>query len=105
VWLVTITTAAAWEKLFNEDVRIGFLSHARDLTDKLADGSLVVDAAAQAETLIFNDRLDAGLTLFFLLTTWVLVIETVRVCYATLAGRGCLPSSETDYVVTQLHEV
>ena len=105
VWLVTITTSAAWEKLFNEDVRIGFLSHARDLTDKLADGSLVADAAAQAETLIFNDRLDAGLTLFFLLTTWVLVIETVRVCYATLAGRGCLPSSETDYVVTQLHEV
>ncbi|MFN0002846.1 MAG: carbon starvation CstA family protein [Pseudohongiellaceae bacterium] len=105
VWLVTITTAAAWEKLFNEDVRIGFLSHARDLTDKLTDGSLVADAAAQAETLIFNDRLDAGLTLFFLLTTWVLVIETVRVCYATLAGRGCLPSSETDYVVTQLHEV
>jgi len=105
VWLVTVTTAAAWEKLFNEDVRIGFLSHARDLTDKLADGSLVADAAAQAETLIFNDRLDAGLTLFFLLTTWVLVIETVRVCYAALAGRGCLPSSETDYVVTQLHEV
>jgi carbon starvation protein len=105
VWLVTVTTAAAWEKLFNEDVRIGFLSHARDLTDKLADGSLVADAAAQAETLIFNDRLDAGLTLFFLLTTWVLVIETVRVCYAVLAGRGCLPSSETDYVVTQLHEV
>lgn len=105
VWLVTITTAAAWEKLFNEDVRIGFLSHARDLTDKLADGSLVADAAAQAETLIFNDRLDAGLTLFFLLTTWVLVIETVRVCYAALGGRGCLPSSETDYVVTQLHEV
>src|SRR5690606_11223480 len=72
VWLVIITTAAAWAKLFDPDLRVGFLSHANDLADKLANGSLQGLAAAQAPQQIFNDRLDAALTLFFLVTTWVL---------------------------------
>ncbi len=29
VWLVTVTSSAAWEKLFSPDLRVGFLSHAR----------------------------------------------------------------------------
>ena len=57
VWLVTVTSSAAWEKLFSPDLRVGFLSHADDLTAQLAAGTLVGDAAAQASRLIFNDRL------------------------------------------------
>jgi carbon starvation protein len=105
VWLVIITTSAAWEKLFNPDIRIGFLSHATDLADKLAAGTLNDVAAAQAPTLIFNDRLDAALTVFFLLTTWVVVIETVRVCHASLTGGKFPRSSETPHTPTQLAEV
>ncbi|MES2625632.1 MAG: carbon starvation CstA family protein [Pseudomonadota bacterium] len=105
VWLVIITTSAAWEKLFNPDIRIGFLSHARDLADKLAAGSLTDTAAAQAPTLIFNDRLDAALTVFFLLTTWIVVFETVRVCRASLTGGRFPKSSESPHIPTQLVEV
>ena len=32
VWLVTITTSAAWHKLFSPELRVGFLAHARDLS-------------------------------------------------------------------------
>ena len=39
VWLVAVTTAAAWEKLFSPDLRVGFLSHANDLAAQLAAGS------------------------------------------------------------------
>jgi carbon starvation protein len=104
VWLVIVTTAAAWAKLFDPDLRVGFLSHATDLADKLAAGTLQGTAAAQAPQLIFNDRLDAALTLFFLLTTWVLVIETVRICHAVLTGKRCPPVTETPYVQRQLAE-
>ncbi len=104
VWLVIITTSAAWEKLFNPDVRIGFLSHARDLADKLDAGTLTETAAAQAPTLIFNDRLDAALTVFFLLTTWVVVVEAARVCHASLTNGKYPKSSETPHVPTQLVE-
>ncbi len=95
VWLVAVTTAAAWEKLFSPDLRVGFLSHANDLAAQLAAGTLTGTAAAQAPTLIFNDRLDAALTLFFLITVWVLVVETVRICHASLVGPA-LPAPRRD---------
>src|SRR3569832_985450 len=47
-WLVTITSTAAWEKLFSSDVRVGFLAHARDLADKVAAGALPPDKLAAA---------------------------------------------------------
>jgi carbon starvation protein len=104
VWLVVVTSTAAWEKLFSPDLRVGFLSHANDLAAKLQAGTLVGDAAAQAPRLIFNDRLDAALTAFFLITVWVLVIETARVCHAALSGRGCPPSTETPHIPSRLVE-
>ena len=104
VWLVAVTTSAAWEKLFSPDLRVGFLSHADDLAAQLASGSLTGSAAAQAPRLIFNDRLDAALTLFFLVTVWVLVVETARICHASLSGRRCPPLAETPHVPTRLAE-
>jgi carbon starvation protein len=104
VWLVTVTSTAAWEKLFSPDLRVGFLSHASDLAAQIESGRLLGDAAAQASRLIFNDRLDAGLTLFFLITVWVLVIETARVCHAALSGRRCPPSTETPHLPSRLVE-
>jgi carbon starvation protein len=104
VWLVMVTTSAAWEKLFSPDLRVGFLSHADDLAAQLAAGSLTGNAAAQAPQLIFNDRLDAALTLFFLITVWVLVVETARICHASLSGRRCPPLAETPHVPTRLAE-
>ncbi len=104
VWLVAVTTSAAWEKLFSPDLRVGFLSHANDLAAQLEAGSMTAAAAAQAPQLIFNDRLDAALTLFFLITVWVLVVETARICHASLSGRRCPPLAETPHVPTQLAE-
>ncbi len=100
-WLVVITTSAAWQKLFSPELRVGFLAHARDMADKLGAGLLSTDMAAQAPRLIFNDRLDAALTLFFMVTTWLLVSETARVCYRHLTGRLCPPFSETPHMPTR----
>ena len=101
-WLVIITTSAAWEKLFSPEVRVGFLSHARDLADKLASGALPPDKAATAPHIIFNDRLDAALTAYFLITTWVLVLDMLRVCLRVLRGRIDPPLTETPHVPSRL---
>jgi carbon starvation protein len=104
VWLIVVTSSAAWQKLFSPDVKLGFLAHAEDLAAQLAAGALNGAVAAQAPRLIFNDRLDAALTLFFLITVWVLVFETARVCYAALAGKRCPPITETPHVPSRLVE-
>ncbi|TAJ93969.1 MAG: carbon starvation protein A [Gammaproteobacteria bacterium] len=103
-WLVIITSTAAWQKLFSPELRVGFLSHANDLATKLADGALSETAAQQAPQLIFNDRLDAALTAFFLMTTWVLMIETVRIALRIFKGLPHLPSAESPHLPSRLVE-
>ncbi|MEO8467384.1 MAG: carbon starvation CstA family protein [Gammaproteobacteria bacterium] len=104
VWLVAVTSTAAWQKLFSPDPGLGFLSHADQLAAKLASGALTGAAADQAPRLIFNDRLDAALTAFFLITVWVLVVETARVCYASLSGKPHPPLTESPHVPSRLVE-
>jgi carbon starvation protein len=96
-WLIVITSAAAWEKLFSSELRIGFLSHAQDLTIKLAAGTLPPNVADTAQQLIFNDYLAATLTGFFLVTTWVLVLDTLRVSYRIITGMPHPPLSEAPH--------
>jgi len=104
VWLVAVTSTAAWQKLFSPDPGLGFLSHADGLAANLASGALTGAAAEQAPRLIFNDRLDAALTAFFLITVWVLVVETTRVCHASISGKRCPPLAETPHVPSRLVE-
>ncbi len=103
-WLIVVTSTAAWQKLMSEELRVGFLAHARDLQTKLAAGTLPVQQASQAPQLIFNDQIDAVLTVFFLLTTWVLVLDTLRVCFAVLSKRAYKPTSEAPHIPSRLVE-
>jgi carbon starvation protein len=94
-----VTSTAAVEKLLSPEPRVGFLAHAQDLGAQLAAGSIPADKAAQ---LIFNDRLDALLTVLFLAATWVLVLETLRVCLAIVTGRSHPPLTETPRLPNRL---
>jgi len=103
-WLVIITSTAAWEKLFSQELRVGFLAHATNLSGKLESGTLAAAQAAQAPQLIFNDYLDAGLTALFLTVTWVLVLDTLRVIYNVRAGKAFPPCTETPHEPSRLVE-
>ena len=96
-WLIVITSTAAWEKLFSSELRIGFLSHAQDLSIKLAAGTLPPNVADTAQQLIFNDYLAATLTGFFLVTTWILVLDTLRVSFRVINGLPHPPLSEAPH--------
>lgn len=101
-WLVTITTAASYQKIFSEDLRVGFFAAANDLSTKLASGALPADKASVAPQLIFNQHLDAYLTMFFVVVLWVVVLDMLYVSWRYLNTKVVLPSSETPYVATQL---
>jgi carbon starvation protein len=91
--------ARALRWLLSPEPRVGFLAHAQDLAAQLAAGSIPADKAAQ---LIFNDRLDALLIVLFLAATWVLVLETLRVCLAIVTGRRHPPLTETPRLPNRL---
>ena len=102
IWLVTITSTAAYQKIFSQDIRIGFFAAANDLSAKLAAGVLPPDKAAVAGKLIFNQHLDAYLTLFFVAMLWVVILDMLIMSAKVLQGKPVLPTSETPYVKTSL---
>ena len=87
-WLLVITSSAAFEKLFSPEIRIGFLSHARYLSEGLARHALLPDMESKAPRLLFNDYLDAGLTALFVTVSWVLAFETLRICFKLVRDRS-----------------
>ncbi|GMU69747.1 MAG: putative carbon starvation protein [Steroidobacteraceae bacterium] len=100
-WLAVVTTTAAVQKIVSDDPRIGFYAAARDLAAKLAAGTLPPERAAVAPQLIFNQQLDAWLTVFFLLVVWVVIADMLRVCWRAVTGRSVPPSSEAPYVAAR----
>lgn len=102
VWLLVVTTCAAYEKIFSQDIRVGFFAAANDLAQKLSAGVLPPEKAADAPQLIFNQQLDAWLTLFFVSMLWVVVLDMVRMSWRSLAGLPVNPQNEAAYVATKL---
>ena len=97
-WLAIITSTAAWQKIFAVEPRIGFIAGANDLAAKLAAGLLPAKQAAVAPQLIFNQKLDAVLTVFFAAVLWLIIADALRTCWRVANGRPVVPSTEAMYV-------
>ncbi|MGZ8919068.1 MAG: carbon starvation CstA family protein, partial [Methylobacter sp.] len=104
LWLIIITSTAAWEKITSDDTRIGFFAAANDLVVKLAAGALPSERANIAPQLIFNLQLDAGLTLFFVILLWLIVFDMLRMCCYYIVGKTVPPATESPYTASRLIE-
>ena len=104
LWLVTITSTAAWEKVSSDNIRLGFFSAANDLSEKLANGLLPPAKAAIAPQLIFNLQLDAWITISFVSLLWIIVFDMLRVSLRHLQGKAVPPLTETPYSLSHLVE-
>ncbi len=101
-WLALITTVSAWQKVVSADPKLGFFAGADDLAAKLAAGTLSADRIAVAPQLIFNQRLDGWLTIFFTVILWIVIVDMLRVCVRRARGQAVSHSSEAPYQLTRL---
>ncbi|HXO85711.1 MAG TPA: carbon starvation CstA family protein [Gemmatimonadales bacterium] len=92
-WLITVTMTAGWQKVFSADPRLGFLAHA---------ASLAGSTATEASRLIFNDRLNAIVALFFMAVVAMLVFTSAREWWLVLSRRKPATVHEAPYVPTAL---
>ncbi|MEO5362626.1 MAG: carbon starvation protein A [Magnetococcus sp. DMHC-8] len=88
-WLLVTTFSAASQKLFHEQARIGFLAHAAQFRAALEAGTLLPPARTieQMHQIIFNDRVDALLTLFFMTVVVIIFGFALRACWLALGTR------------------
>ena len=97
-WLVTVTLTGSWQKLFHDDPRIGFLAQASGLEQRIAEGKVEDAKLAETRRVIFNNRLDAGVTGFFAVLILLLLAEAATEWYLILSGRRSATVRETPYV-------
>jgi carbon starvation protein len=100
-WLVTITMTASYQKIFDPDPRIGFLSYANGLAAQIAAGRIPAAKLSETQRIIFNQRLDACVTAVLALMVVVLIIEALIQWYALLSRRREAILHESPYVPTQ----
>ena len=92
IWLAAATLTAGWQKVFSADPKLGFLAHAE---------SLATSAAPNAARLVMNDRVDAGLSLFFMAIVVVILLASAREWYLIATRRKAPQVHEAPYVATR----
>ncbi|MFL5402764.1 MAG: carbon starvation CstA family protein [Gemmatimonadales bacterium] len=96
-WVLTVTLTAGWQKIFAADPRLGFLAHAAVTAEQVTSGAI---EGARGARLIFNDRLDAVVTLSFMVVTVLVVLASAREWVMVLTRRKPATAKESPFVET-----
>jgi carbon starvation protein len=98
-WLAIVTLTAGYQKIFSADPKLGFLSHVHSLQAILATGALPagVQTLAEARRLILNDRIDAAVAAFFLISVMVIIVASAYEWFSVLSGRTVTRSTEVPF--------
>jgi carbon starvation protein len=94
VWLGAATLTAGYQKVFSPDPTLGFLSHARQMA---------ASDNPNAARMIFNDRIDAALALFFMAVVLVVIVASAREWWQILANAKRATVNEAPFVESRLN--
>lgn len=84
-WLLICTLTAGWQKAFSPDNKVGFLAIANKFQAMIDSGKIPAQyTESQLSQLVFNNRLDAGLTIFFMVVVVVLALYSLKTALAAL---------------------
>ena len=87
VWVSVCTLTAAWQKIFHDNPRIGFLAHAEKYQEAVAQGVILAPAKSieQMQQVIFNDYVNTSLAALFMAVLISMLFFGVR---TVLQARG-----------------
>ncbi len=88
IWLLIVTLSASWQKLFHDDVRIGFLAHADKFRAALDRGELLAPAKSldDMSRIVTNDYINAGLCALFAFIVIAMAAVALRACLRIWRG-------------------
>ena len=113
-WLLAVTMTAGWQKIYDQNPKIGFLAEVKTIDQKLPALQTVLDTAVQAgdkaaiataktqlhasKALRFNRRLDVAVTGAFMIMVVLIVLLSVREWILLIARQKLAAVRETDPV-------
>ncbi len=80
IWLLICTLTAGWQKIFHENVKVGFVAHAQKFQAALDQGQILAPAKSLDEMrrIIFNDYVDATLAGFFMVVVVAVLVYGIK---------------------------
>lgn len=105
-WLLAVTMSAGWQKIFAADPRLGFLSAARSLAERIDAGAASgapPGQLAQWRHLLLNQYVNTAVTASFLILVLLILAASARSWWLMLASRQSIPLREeprTDILAT-----
>jgi carbon starvation protein len=98
-WILIVTMAAGWQKLFHENPKIGFLAHSKVFKEALDSGKVLAPAAnkQQMQQVLLNDYIDAALCGFFMVVVIAVLISSFRIWIKVLKNHK-MALHESPYV-------
>ena len=80
IWLLICTLSAGWQKIFHENVKVGFVAHAQKFQAALDQGQVLAPAKSldQMGRIVFNDYVDATLAGFFMVVVVAVLYYGIR---------------------------
>jgi carbon starvation protein len=99
VWLAIVTMTAGWQKMFSPDPKLGFLARANLYESHLAAGTLPpgIASAEVAQRFILNDRFDAAVAAFFMISVIIIIADSAKEWYKVVSGRMPAVSTEVPF--------
>jgi len=88
-WILVVTMTAGFQKLFHQNPKIGFLSHAKVFKDALNEGKILAPATTveQMKQIIMNDYVDAILCGIFMLVVISMLIFSANMWLKVLRNK------------------
>ncbi|XUZ25050.1 carbon starvation CstA family protein [Streptomyces sp. RMIT01] len=103
-WDVAVTLTASWQKIFSDDVKIGFFAQ-RDKYQAGIDAGEVLAPAKSLDdmrTVVTNSTVDGVLSALFALLIIVVLVDAGRVCYKAIRDPEGVRLHEAPYVESRL---
>jgi carbon starvation protein len=93
VWLGAATLTAGYQKVWSPEPTLGFLSHARQIA---------ASTNPNKARIVFNDQIDAALTIFFMTVVLVVIVASAREWWLVAARRKAPGVNEAPFVESRL---
>ena len=95
-WLAAVTLSGGILKVWSAMPNVGFLAHIAVLRAELMSPAVSAARVAEIKRLIFNDRVDALMTVLFILLVAVIIADSARVWIATLLGGRAMTAARME---------
>ncbi|MFD6418407.1 carbon starvation CstA family protein [Streptomyces sp. NPDC060194] len=104
VWDVVVTLTASWQKVFSDDVKVGFFAQREKYADGIEAGEVLAPAKSMDDmhTVVTNATVDGVLSALFAVLIVVVLVDAARVCVKALRNPSAATLTEVPHTQSKL---